>query len=192
MAHMTKNYRNLALMAAAAWIVVPIAWWLAALLESDESGTGITPFYVLGWAALIGAGVLMLLAMLRVGAAPGRTRLFQVGIITHSLGILTSVVFFWAVPLWAGLYSIAMVFYAVAAPEVKRATLVIAGAMAAGVASLVVLTALQVGTPDTYGDYPIAWITSYVVAAFGGGVGSFLLAKDTATAQEDIRVAMSS
>ncbi len=169
---------NFAVVAAGAWAIVPAAWGISTLLESDGGGDSFTVLGVLGWAALIAAGASMLLAVLRAEVTPGRTRLFQTGLVFHGLGLLTSAVMFWAVPVWAGLYSIAMVLYAIAAPQARSAALVIAGAMAAGVASLVVLTALEVGTPDPiYGDYPIAWTSAFSVAAIGGAIGNFLLWK---------------
>lgn len=166
-----------ALIAAAAWVLVPVAWSIGAGLESDGSAGGGEVFFVLGWAALVGAGVLTLLAILRIAPKRNRGRMLRVGIVVHALGLLVSAVVFWFIPLWAALYSVAMVFYALGAPQVRRATLIIAGAMAAGVVSLVVLTALEVGRPDTYGDYPVAWAASYFIAAIGGALGALLLSR---------------
>lgn len=172
---------NLALVAATAWAVMPVAWLLAAMLDSDGGGDAFTPFYLVGWVALVVAGVAMLLAILRVEPVPERRRLHRVGIAVHSLGVLTTVVLFWAVFLWAALYAIAAALYAIAAPQIRRPALVIAGAMAVGVASMFVLTALEVGAQDEYGDYPIAWVSAYVVAGVGGAIGNVLLGRSRAS-----------
>ena len=141
-------------------------------------------------AALIAAGVLTLLAILRIGPRENRGRMIQAGIVIHALGLLVSAVMFWLVPLWAALYSVAMVLFALGAAQVRKAALVIAGTMAAGVLSIVVLTALQVGTPDpTYGDYPVAWVTSYYIAAMGAALGTVVLSRQEVYSKRDISAA---
>jgi hypothetical protein len=168
---------NLAFAAAGAWLVVMLAWGLSNLFGSWD-GDGFSVLGVLGWAALIAAGVLMLLTMLKVDAMPHRTWLYRAGIVALGLGTLVSIPMFWAVPVWSSLYAIAMVLFSISTRRERIGSMVIAAGMAAGVLSLVVLTALEVGTPDpTYGDYPIAWATAFSVAAAGGAVGSFLLGR---------------
>jgi len=183
-----RNTPNVsALIAAAAWLLVPVAWSMAAVLDREGEGT---VFMLLGWAALVVAGVLTLVAIIRITPTENQGRIIQAGFIIHTLGLLASAVMFWFVPLWAALYSVAMVLYALGAPQVRRATLVIAGAMAAGVVSVVVLTALQVGAPDpTYGDYPVAWTTSYFIAAIGAALGTLVLSQHGVYSKSDISAA---
>jgi len=172
------SHTTLAYMAAIAWIVVPVAWGLSTLLENDGGGDAFTALSALGWAALIAAGVLTLLLMLRVDPIPSRSRAYQTGLVAFGLGILVTIPMFWAVPVWAGLYAVAMVLFALSTFRERAASLVIAGAMVVGVGSLYLLTALEVGTPDpTYGDYPIAWTTSFTVAAVGAAIGNLLMGR---------------
>jgi len=167
--------------AAAAWIVVPVAWGISTLLDDGGSGDTFSVLGALGWAALVVAGVLMMLAALELDATPTRTRIYQAGIVAHGLAILVTIPMFWAVPVWAGLYTVAMVAFAISIPSERPAMLVIAGAMVGGIACLYVLTALEVGTPDpTYGDYPIAWTASFTVAAVGAAIGSILMGRSGA------------
>ncbi|NND01869.1 MAG: hypothetical protein HKN91_03705 [Acidimicrobiia bacterium] len=181
MSETSVSQSNFANLAAVAWTVVPSAWGLSTLLYDDGGGDGFTFLGVLGWAALVAAGVFTMLAMLKVNALPGREGFRKAGLIALGLGILVTVPMFWAVPVWAGLYAVAMILFAVATPRVRTATLVIAGAMVLGVASLFILTALKVGTPDpTYGDYPVAWTTAFTVAAAGAAIGNVLIARSRA------------
>ncbi len=178
---------NFAHLAAVAWIVVPIAWGLSTLLYEDGGGDGFTVLGVLGWAALVAAGVLTMLVMLKVEVIPSRARFRTPGIVALGLGILVTIPMFWAVPVWAGLFAVAMILFAISTRRERGATLVIAGAMIVGVASLFVLTALEVGTPDpTYGDYPIAWTTSFTVAAVGAAIGNILLARSQAPSTRSV------
>lgn len=180
-------HTNLTGFAAVAWLVVPAAWGLSTLLEDDGGGDTFSVLGVLGWAALVAAGVLTMLVMLKVDAIPSRTRFYQAGIVTLGLGILVTIPMFWAVPVWAGLYAIAMILFAISTRRERGATLLMAAAMVVGIASLFVLTALKVGTPDPmYGDYPIAWFTSFSVAAVGGAIGNILLGRSGAQSTRSI------
>jgi hypothetical protein len=174
---MSKRPRfEFALAASISWVAVPVAWGIATLLAEDGAGDSLSVLGVTGWVALGTAGLLMLLAIRGFEPSPRRRRVFQAGIAVHALGVLAAVVVFWAVPFWAALYAVAMVLYAISMRGIRRAALVTALAMVTGIAALVVLTALEVGTPDpVYGDYPIAWTTAYTVASLGGAVGSILL-----------------
>ncbi len=179
-----SDYPNVfPLIAAAAWLTVPIAWSIGA----DFEGNVLT---LLGWVALVVAGVFSLLAMLGITSAHNRGPMVKTGIAVQALGMVATVVVFWAVPLWAGLYAIAMVLYAIRLPQVRRATLIVAGAMAAAVVAFFVLTALQVGTPDSYGDYPVAWATSYFLATIGGAVGNFVLSRREVSPKSNIPAAV--
>lgn len=185
MSERPESHTNFAYPAAAAWIVVPIAWGLQSLLEDDGGWEGFSLLGVLGWAALIAAGVLTLLVMLKVDVIPSRSRLRNTGIVAMGLGILITIPMFWAVPVWASLYGVAMVLFAISTRGERGGTSVFAGAMIVAVASLFALTALEVGTPDpTYGDYPIAWATSFTVAAVGGALGNILFARSGRLATE--------
>lgn len=162
--------------AAVAWVIVPAAWGLSTLLEDDGGGDSLSFLGVLGWVALGSAGLLMLLAIRGFEPPPSRRRLFQIGSVIHALGVVAAFIVFWAVPLWAAIYAIAMALFALSMRSVRSAAIVTAVAMVAGIVSLTLLTALEVGTPDPqYGDYPIAWTTAYTVAAVGGALGSVML-----------------
>lgn len=110
----------------------------------------------------------------RPGATPGGHRLFKIGCAVRVAAVVASAILFWAAPFWGALYAVAMVMYAVAKRQLRVAAVVTATGMVLGIVGLVVLTALEVGTPDPmYGDYPIAWSASYTAAALGGALGSF-------------------
>ena len=162
--------------AAVAWVTFPAAWGLSTLLGDDGGGDSLSFLGVLGWVALGSAGLLMLLAIRGFEPPPSRRGLFQIGSAIHALGVVAAFIVFWAVPLWAAIYAIAMALFALSMRSVRSAAIVTAGGMVAGIVSLTVLTALEVGTPDPqYGDYPIAWTTAYTVAALGGALGSIML-----------------
>ncbi len=186
----TRSRFEFAAAAAVAWIMVPAAWGLAAVLD-DGWGDSLSLLGVIGWVALGAAGLFMLLEIRGFEPPPRRRRLFQIGTAVHVVGVLAAIVMFWAVPFWGAIYAIAMVLYAAAVRRIRLAATAIALGMVAGIASLVVLTALEVGTPDPqYGDYPIAWFTAHTVAAVGGAVGSILLRRvgETAPAQVTVGV----
>jgi hypothetical protein len=119
-----------------------------------------------------------MLVMLKVEVIPSRSRLRNAGIVALGLGILVTIPMFWAVPVWASLYGVAMILFAASTRGERGGASVFAGAMIVAIVSLFALTALEVGTPDpTYGDYPIAWATSFTVAAAGGAVANILFAR---------------
>ncbi len=188
MTDFSERTRVFAQIAAAAWLIGSVIWSID--VGFDRFGDDGNVMNLIGWVALVVAGVFTLLAILGVAPAHHRGPMVKTGIAFHALGLTATVVVFWAVPLWAALYSIAMVLYAIGLPQVRRATLIVAGAMVAAVAAFIVLTALQVGTPDSYGDYPIAWATSFFLATIGGALGSLVLSRRETDSKSNIPAAV--
>ncbi|MBT8250905.1 MAG: hypothetical protein KJN81_11630 [Acidimicrobiia bacterium] len=188
MTDFSERTRVFAQIAAVAWVISSVIWSVVA--GFNRFGEDGNVMNLIGWVVLVAAGVFTLLAMLGVAPAHHRSPVVKAGIAVYALGLAATVVVFWAVPLWAALYSIAKVLFAIGLPQVRRATLIVAGAMAAGVAAFVVLTALRVGTPDSYGDYPIAWAISYFLATMGAAFGSFVLSRRVTSSQDNIPAAV--
>ena len=44
----------------------------------------------------------------------------------------------------------------------------------AGTGAFILLTILEVGRPDSYGDYPVAAVTAVLIGTIGAGVGMLL------------------
>lgn len=173
-----------ALIAAGAWVIVPVAWSIGA----DMNGPINNVLFMVGWTALIVAGVFTLVAILQVAPKEERGGWMRAGMLIHGLALVVSLLTAWFVLLWAALYSAAMALYARGLPQVRRAMIVISGAMGAAVASFVVLTVLEVGTPDSYGDYPVAWATAYFVAAIGAAIGALVLSRQDVSSTSDVPV----
>ena len=51
------------------------------------------------------------------------------------------------------------------------------GCLPVGGGVMIVLTELRVGTPDEYGDYPIAWAAAYAIVGLGAASGLALWSK---------------
>ena len=157
---------------ATAWFVVPIAWSISVVLDRTREWEGLPQlFWMVGAAALVVAGVIQLVMVL--GAIrPVRGGPARAGIAILGLGLAASMAMGWAVLLWLALYAVGMLLVGTA--SMSRAASLIGVGFATGAIAFVLLTILKVGRPDSYGDYPIAWVTSFLIGTIGAGLGMLL------------------
>jgi hypothetical protein len=154
-----------ALAAAALWLIAAAVWWL----DYDDGHIG----YMIFSAAVLTAGVLSLLTMIGVSKRLGGLGTFGiVGLIITGLGVLVSIIA-WALPLWMGLQGVGMLIFGIAvltsdiAP--KWATLLVSSGFVIGTIAFFISSTAEVGEPDSYGDYVVAW-------QIAGAIGTVLLA----------------
>lgn len=167
-----SHVKTYARLAAIGWAIVPVAWSITVVLDRtsawDDSPVQV---YMIGALGLIGAGVFTMLVLSRI-AVP-RTRTGTWALVVGGLATLASVVS-WALPLWMTLWAVAAVLAAVAASPARYPMTIFATSMALGVGAFAALTVLEVGTPDSYGDYPVAAVTSFIVATVGAVLAMLL------------------
>ncbi len=65
--------------------------------------------------------------------------------------------------------------FATASRRIRGPALVIGVGMLAGLATQIGLTVAEVGRPDVYGDYPVAWTTATIIATVAAAGGSLVL-----------------
>ena len=123
---------------------------------------------MIGAALLVVAGVIQLVMVLRairpvVGASS------RVGVGVLGLGLAASAAVGWAIFLWLALYAVGMVLVGTAGGN-RQASL-IGVSFATGTGAFILLTILEVGRPDSYGDYPVAAVTSLLIGTIGAGLG---------------------
>jgi len=167
----------MAWLSAAAWLVVPVAWETSRLLERTRPWEGSPRVaYVIGAAAALTAGALMLGLVIVATAAAPRSKQMWVGIGLVGLGVVASLIAGWAIPLWATLFGVGMLLIA-AAGRVRTPGRIIGTALLASTAAFVLLSALKVGTADSYGDYPAAWSIATWLGTLGAAVGMLVWAR---------------
>jgi hypothetical protein len=154
---------------AAAWFVVPVAWSISVVLDRTREWEGLPQFlFMVGVLALVVAGVTQLVMVLRA-SRPVRTASTRAGLAFLGLGLAASVAVGWAVFVWLALYAVGMLL--VGAGSRSRVVSLIGVGFGTGAAAFVLLTILKVGRPDSYGDYPIAWVGSFLIGTVGAGLG---------------------
>ena len=167
----------MAWLSAAAWLVVPVAWETSRLLERTRPWEGSPRVaYVIGAAAALTAGALMLGLVIVATAAAPRSKQMWVGIGLVGLGVVASLIAGWAIPLWATLFGVGMLLIA-AAGRVRTPGRIIGTALLASTAVFVLLSVLKVGTADSYGDYPAACSGATWLASLGAAVGMLVWAR---------------
>lgn len=157
-----------ALAAAAFWLIAAASYVLTDVFDNWDDAD----YYIFSAAVLV-AGVLGLLAMIGVGKRLGGLgAVGMVGLVITGLGILVSVLA-WAVPVWMGLQGVGMLVFGIAvlgrdvAP--KWATMFVSSGFLVGTIAFIIGNAAEVGEPDSYGDYIVAWQIAV-------GVGTVLVA----------------
>jgi len=178
----TKTAGLFAIVASALWLVSIAIFWL------ERGSDGNTGYFI--WSiSVLAAGALTLVATIglrrRLGGLGG---LGMAGVIILGVGVVVSFVT-WATMLWMAVEGVGMLFIALAALPVRVAprvpTIAYGSGMLLGAITFGVLTALKVGTPDSYGDYPVAWNTGFIigiviVAAGLLGIGLWLRGEESA------------
>ena len=165
------------LIAAVLWLAVPMAWGVATILDRTRVWEGSpAQAWMIGWAALIGAGGLTLWTVVRtIDRSRVPATLVIAGYVAYGLGLAVSIVAGWALPVWMTLFGIALLLFANGMGNLRRVSQFVGGAMLFGVVSQVALTLLKIGTPDSYGDYPIALTTSTLIATLGAAAGLYAM-----------------
>ena len=167
-------------------------FWLAAMI-TYLSGSGFDDWnsavYLVFSAEILIAGVLGLLAMIGVSQRLGGLGVIgMVGFGIIALGVVASILA-WAAPFWMGLQGIGLLVVGIAALRTglapKWSTLLTSTGFIVGVITFIVLTEMEVGTPDSYGDYPVAWNIStgigIVIVSLGLiGLGAWLRSEEPA------------
>ncbi len=164
----TKTAGLFAIVASALWLVSIATFWL------DQGSDGNTGYFI--WSiSVLAAGALTLVATIglrrRLGGLGG---LGMAGVIILGVGVVVSFVT-WATMLWMAVEGVGMLLIAIAAWPIRLAprpaTIAYGSGMLLGAITWGVLTALKVGTPDSYGDYPVAWNTGFTVGVFIAAAG---------------------
>jgi hypothetical protein len=165
------------LVAALLWLTIPVAWSVATVLDRTRAWEGSpSQAWMVGWAALIGAGGLTLWTVVRnFDGSRVPDSLAIAGYTAFGLGLAASVIAAWALPIWMTLFGVALLLLARGMGSQRRITQLIGGAMLGGVVLQLVLTLLKFGTPDTHGDYPIAWTSGTIVATLGAAAGLYVM-----------------
>lgn len=152
-----------------AWLLVPAMWSISILLERTREFEGSPQaFWFLGAASLIVASAMTGYLALKT-TEPVRSGRTKIGLGLLSMGMLVSVVAAWAIPIWTGLYAAGLLLVGMASGN--RSALFMGTALAIATVSFFVITALKVGTPDEFGDYPAAWAIATYVATVGAALG---------------------
>ena len=102
------NGRTVPLSAAALWAVVAVAWSVARVLERTRAWEGSpSSAFMVGYVALIGAGILTLIHVLAATGGSTRSTKTKAGIALIGVGLAVSVAIGWALPdlgrgVWGG------------------------------------------------------------------------------------------
>lgn len=186
----TKSAGSAAVSSASAWIVALVTIGISAGLP-DATGVdpdqlvfnGQTVLWMIGTASLVGAGALMFVAMIGLYRRHGSLGVLGIGgLAVTGLGVATLLIA-WAFGIWMTLIGLGVLLYAGAigrrqvAPRVWTA--VWGSGMAIGAGTWHALRWLQVGSPDQWGDYPVAvgvgLPVGVVIMAVGlAGIGRWL------------------
>jgi hypothetical protein len=176
----TQSAGLLAIVSAAAWIVGLVAIAISAGLP-DATGVDPTEFvansqtivFIIGSMSLLAAGALMLAAMMGLYRRHGSLGVLGItGLGITGLGVVTLLIA-WAFALWMSLIGLGVLLFAISllrrdiSPRIW--TVVWGGGMAIGATTWWVIRLMEVGTPDQWGDYPLA-------VAFGLPIGVTIMA----------------
>jgi len=155
-----EGLRALILVAAAAWSMVAVSdvW------STVRDGDWVASYTVFSMSLLVAAIVsVWIVATLTSRARHPRVRM--VGLVVAGFGCVVSIVA-WALPLWMVVlgFGFALIALSVGSP-VRRGIACLSAAQLVGTPVLIVAIENEVGTPDSYGDYPAAGSIALVVTA---------------------------
>lgn len=165
---------------AVAWLALAVAWQVSAVLDAQRGWEGPASWmFLVGLTGLL-LGGLALAAMALHSAEPSdRPKTKIAGLALLGFALLLSSIAGWAVPMWALAYGVAMLVLGWSRPE--STPIWIAGVALVGASiSWFGLSAMEVGTADVYGDYPVAWQTAWWIAAIGAALALMLWARAAA------------
>ena len=180
---MSKQFSNaagtLALAASGLWLLALIIFGFGLGFTEDFD----TTVYLIWSAAILTAGVLTFIATLSLRQRRGNLGgLGTTGVVVLGVGVVVSILT-WATPLWMMIQGVGMLLVVLSMRPIsvapRTALFAYASGMLIGAITFFVLTAMKVGTPDSYGDYPLAWALGLVVGLIitaGGllGMGRWL------------------
>lgn len=167
----THGIGSVAMVGAGVWLLLPICFWSAHLVERSGTDWEGSPrlFFMVGMVSLAAGAVVALLTMLALrqrqgGFGPVAT----VGVGITGLAAAASMIA-WAIPLWATLLALGCLPVAVAAYRHGAApaqwAVVFGLAWPVGMGTLLVLRAVEFGEMDEWGDYPQAYLTGMTVGS---------------------------
>ena len=188
---MSSRFSNaagtVALVASGLWLVALIIVGFGLGFTDDFD----TTVYLIWSVSILAAGVLTFIAALGLRQRRGNLGgLGATGVVVLGVGVVVSVLT-WATPLWMMIQGVGMLLVVLSmrpisgAPQTAR--IAYGSGMLIGAITFFVLTAMKVGTPDSYGNYPMAWAFGLVVGLVivaGGllGMGRWLNSEQPADA----------
>ena len=159
----TRAAGSLAVAGAGSWILLLVLWAVHHLLESTlDWQLSFQPLYFAGVLVLAGASGLMCAVAFAIRDRHGRALgpFGVVGLGALLVGAASTLVVGWAVPVWMTLLGVGTACVSVAVlrrPIAPRLPAVLLGcALPAGAAAFIVARALELGSPNEFGDYPVA------------------------------------
>jgi hypothetical protein len=178
---------TLALVASGLWLVALIIFGFGLGLTEDFD----TTVYLIWSVSILAAGVLTFIATLGLRQRRGNFGgLGTTGVVVLGVGVGVSVLT-WATPLWMIIQGVGMLLVVLSMRPIsvgpRTALFAYGSGMLIGAITFFVLTAMKVGTPDSYGDYPLAWVFGLIVGLIivaGGllGMGRWLNSEQPADA----------
>lgn len=156
---------------AASWLAGPLAISVSNALEQSRPWEGLPLIaYLVGTLFFAIGGVVVLLAIFKESRRDGFGVRSWIGIGLVALGLVISGLATWAIPIWTGLYGVGLLVLA-SSGVFRQAGRILGAAFLAAPATMLLLTQLEVGRRDSYGDYPVAWAAALWVAGIGAAVG---------------------
>ena len=115
--------------------------------------------------------------VLRQTSGEPRRGLIRAGITVYSLGVAVTVVAGWAIQAWMIFFGVGLLLVGAGSQALRASARLIGVGMLLALAVQLALTLAKVGTPDSYGDYPVAWTTATIVAAVAAAGGSLSMGR---------------
>ncbi len=183
----TKSAGAFALAASGLWLASLAIIWLGKFADDFD-----TWIYLVWSASILVAGAFTFVATLGLRQ---RHETFRrsgiVGLVILGVGVVLSIIS-WALPLWMTVQGVGMLLVSLAilpkrvAP--RAASVAYGSGMLIGAILFGVLTAMKVGSPDQFGDYPLAWdigitVGLGIVAAGLLGIGTWLRGEQPASVE---------
>ena len=181
----TRTAGSFALTSSGVWLAVLAIYWVGEEVASDWD-TGV---YLVWSVCILAAGAFTFVATLGLRQRHQTLGVLgTLGFVILGVGVVISIIS-WAIPAWMTIQGVGMLLVALAilpkgvAP--RPASIAYGSGMLIGAIVYGVLTAMKVGTPGQYGDYPLAWglgitVGLVIVAAGLLGIGRWLRGEEPA------------
>lgn len=179
----SSSARAVGLVGAGAWLVLAIAWQVSAVLDARRGWEGpASGMFFLGLAGLLLGGVALAGMSLHRMDPPAHPKAKVFGLVLLAVALVVSFIAGWAVPVWTLAYGLALLVLAWSS-SVSTPAWIAGAALTAASVAWYALSALEVGTADVYGDYPVAWQTAWWIAAVGAAAGLVWWARSLPTGE---------